>query len=573
MPSKSKQTTRTSYSSIVDEENNVVVVGRRGSGSSGGALSDSELMERKTKQQHKANLRSYWTYEYHDDVDPSIEFFYRPRTITFLILMFLALIYVALFVVEDDRVFNTKVGIFTSIGVLLLLGMLEFRDGPFIRPHPAFWRVVLAASVAYQMILVFVLFQTKGDMRAFLRYIDPSLGVPLPERSYAESCDITWNTLYDQMDVFVIAHSLGWYAKAIVLRDYWFCWILSVMFELMEYSLQHQLPNFAECWWDHWILDVLTTNWLGTYLGMKTCEYLAMKQYDWRSIREIPTYRGKVKRALKQFTPHSWTTFKWGATRTFKSFVAVLGLLYLELQCELNAFYLKYLLWIPPSHYLNVWRLILYFFMCIPAVREAYQYLTDPQCKKFGMHAWMVTANILTELLICVKFGKGEFPAPMPKEVVIFWTSMAAALAGWVWYKFWKGDWVGWSGAGAVTVKASVAVGSVVNQKDEGKASSKSLKDAGNRNGVSSDSDDQPAWKLEANKESEPRRSERNRNKKASGTETTADESTPVRRSSKRVAAGKAEQIASDGDRPTMDGGEQPWSSPRRRRGTRMSDK
>jgi len=48
-----------------------------------------------------------------------------------------------------------------------------------------------------------------------------------------------------------------------ILRDYWFCWvrrciprllclyltheqILSIAFELAEYSLQHQLANFAE---------------------------------------------------------------------------------------------------------------------------------------------------------------------------------------------------------------------------------------------------------------------------------------------------------------------------------------
>jgi phosphatidylserine synthase 2 len=82
--------------------------------------------------------------------------------------------------------------------------------------------------------------------------------------------------------------------------------ILSIAFELAEYSLQHQLPNFAEvcffsyppvmtqlssgfqCWWDHvrtfhispltslsenalftsqWVLDVLICNWLGTYAG------------------------------------------------------------------------------------------------------------------------------------------------------------------------------------------------------------------------------------------------------------------------------------------------------------------
>lgn len=53
------------------------------------------------------------------------------------------------------------------------------------------------------------------------------------------------------MDLFVVAHTLGWFGKALILRDYWFCWIISIAFELCEYSLQHQLNNFAECWWDH----------------------------------------------------------------------------------------------------------------------------------------------------------------------------------------------------------------------------------------------------------------------------------------------------------------------------------
>lgn len=53
------------------------------------------------------------------------------------------------------------------------------------------------------------------------------------------------------MDIFVVAHSLGWYGKSLIVRDYWLCWILSVAFELLEYSLAHHLNNFAECWWDH----------------------------------------------------------------------------------------------------------------------------------------------------------------------------------------------------------------------------------------------------------------------------------------------------------------------------------
>lgn len=53
------------------------------------------------------------------------------------------------------------------------------------------------------------------------------------------------------MDIFVLAHALGWYGKALITRDYWLCWVLSIAFELCEYSLEHQLNNFAECWWDH----------------------------------------------------------------------------------------------------------------------------------------------------------------------------------------------------------------------------------------------------------------------------------------------------------------------------------
>ncbi|KAI8919140.1 phosphatidyl serine synthase-domain-containing protein [Powellomyces hirtus] len=400
-----------------------------------GSLSDSELL---APISPSLNLREAWDNEFSDDVDPSVAFFYKPRSVRLLILMLAGLVYLAMFVANtDDVVFNVKVGIGAAAVVFCLIGMIQFRDGPFVRPHPAFWRIVLSTSVVYQILLVFVLFQNKHTMREkFLPYLDPTVGVPLPERSYADACTLTPQTIWDQMDVFVVAHAVGWYAKAIVLRDYWFCWILSVMFEIMEYSLAHQLPNFAECWWDHWILDVLMANWAGIILGMKTCQYFAMKQYTWRGITEIPTYRGKVKRTMQQFTPHSWTDFKWEGTKTFKNFVAVIGLLYLVLQSELNAFYLKYLLWLPPSHYINVWRLIYYFFMALPAVREAFQYMTDRRCKRLGMHAWMATANILTELLIVIKFGQGEFPEPMPWEVKVGWAAFGAMLGGYALVRF-----------------------------------------------------------------------------------------------------------------------------------------
>jgi Phosphatidyl serine synthase len=37
----------------------------------------------------------------------------------------------------------------------------------------------------------------------------------------------------------------------------------------MELTFQHMLPNFNECWWDSWILDVALCNFLGMWAGMK----------------------------------------------------------------------------------------------------------------------------------------------------------------------------------------------------------------------------------------------------------------------------------------------------------------
>ena len=46
-----------------------------------------------------------------------------------------------------------------SAGVFLLFSMLQMRDGLFVRPHKAFWRVIMGLAVIYLVLLVFLLFQ------------------------------------------------------------------------------------------------------------------------------------------------------------------------------------------------------------------------------------------------------------------------------------------------------------------------------------------------------------------------------------------------------------------------------
>src|ERR1700750_3020759 len=79
--------------------------------------------------------------QYVDDV--SIEWLYKPHTITASLVFIIALVYCA-FVVNDDtlgQLHNTRIGVTVACGFFLLLGLLVFPSGPFIRPHPLVWRL------------------------------------------------------------------------------------------------------------------------------------------------------------------------------------------------------------------------------------------------------------------------------------------------------------------------------------------------------------------------------------------------------------------------------------------------
>lgn len=74
--------------------------------------------------------------------------------------------------------------------------MIQFRDGPFIRPHPAFWRVVLGINLIYELALVFLLFQDLDTARGYMMLLDSNLGKPLAEKSYAEDCSFNLTTIW-----------------------------------------------------------------------------------------------------------------------------------------------------------------------------------------------------------------------------------------------------------------------------------------------------------------------------------------------------------------------------------------
>lgn len=185
-------------------------------------------------------------------------------------------------------------------------------------------------------------------------------------------------------------------------------------------------------------MDCLLCNGLGIYLGMKTCKYLSIKTYHWRGLWNIPTYSGKIKRCAAQFTPYKWNSYDWKATTSLKRWITVWGVLGIFLMAELNYFYLKIIVWLPPPHYLLLVRVMLFVVIGAVSFDELYQYLTDKNCKRLGQQAWITIVLIATEFLICLKFGWDIMSKPLPPHISYCWKVSLALLTMWTVWKFWR---------------------------------------------------------------------------------------------------------------------------------------
>ena len=195
------------------------------------------------------------------------------------------------------------------------------------------------------------------------------------------------------------------------------CWFISVQWELIELCFKHWLPNFAECWWDSWLLDVLLCNGLGIYLGQRICERLEMRAYRWTRLQDIPTLLGKARRAALQFTPGSWMVVRWESTSTITRFLVINAVVFTLNLAELNAFLLKALLWIPPPNSLNILRLFIWAGLGPSAIRQVYIYTHSPHVRSVGVYTFLSCCILATEVLLILKLSKGEFTAETPRAV------------------------------------------------------------------------------------------------------------------------------------------------------------
>nr|CAD7457516.1 unnamed protein product [Timema tahoe] len=339
---------------------------------------------------------------------------------------------------EADVQDNIWAGMCCVVFFFLIISVLAFPNGPFTRPHPAIWRMVFGMSVLYLMGLLFLLFQSFKTVNAILYWIDPSLkdfNIDM-DKEYGVNCsDVSLERIWSHVDVFAAGHFLGWMFKAILVRHFGILWAISVMWEFTEVS--------AKCGG-----DATAQRSVSTCEGIEQCTRTVRVIVTIIIVQDIHSTSGKLKRAVLQFTPGSWTHVRWlDPTCTYMRFFALCQLVIFWQVSELNTFFLKHIFEMPPSHPIVALRLILIGVIVAPSVRQYYSYTTDTQCKRVGTQCWVYGAIMVTEAILCIKNGKELFERTQAVNIIIWFLlqlmlSIMCVYGFVLWHKYIQGPYL-----------------------------------------------------------------------------------------------------------------------------------
>jgi len=372
----------------------------------------------------------------------SFQVLYTRHSLT---LLAVSVLYVLFYAFNDQGSYqrNLNNGAFGLCFLTLVIGSMIFPSGPFIRPHPLFWRIIFTISVIYMGGLMFLVFLTPDQMREGLKIFDEKMGVKLPSKNYADDCGLTIEAFSDKFDIFIIAHFLGWVLKAVVLRDRMLLWVCSILWEFVEISTAYFIPNFAECWWDQWILDVLLCNGLGIEFGLwylRTFETNNFATYDWVPFLSIEGVGKKAQRTFKQFfTPEHVEPFEWEHSDNFKRLLYYTLNILVACIVDMNIFLLKLWLWIPTDHPLCLFRTFLMGLCCLVTARQFYFFVSDTKCDYIGSQTWVCLMILFLELCISIKCAPSPMPAA-PLYAKLIWAGAAViwGLFGFLAMQKWK---------------------------------------------------------------------------------------------------------------------------------------
>ncbi len=208
------------------------------------------------------------------------------------------------------------------------------------------------------------------------------------------------------------------------MRDRAIAWSISLLFEAVEFTFEGMLPNFKECWWDHFILDVLLCNGLGIEVGYWICKKLQMLNYNWI----IAKGRCSVfENISSKFKPNVMERYEWKMFSSVRRFLLVAWFIFLTTALQTTGFFIKFLVWIPPPHYTLIIRVLVWAGMAAMASKDMYAFV-DNKYSRFGVAIWISHVALLLEIGLIFKWGRGVLRPSFTPAIKLFWSSIVGAI-------------------------------------------------------------------------------------------------------------------------------------------------
>lgn len=334
------------------------------------------------------------------------------------------------------------------IAILLFEVFLTYISFIFL-PNPKryknysriFFKLISSLTFVYFLNLCFMILLDNETLKYLLILIDPNLSEKIEERDYSQSCDFytpdnkssNFANVVDTLDIFIISHLFGWLGKSMIFRNHFMTWMMSVGFEVYEFSLKHLLPNFHECWWDHLFLDLFGCNLLGIFIGFVFMKKFNMRSYHWFY---EPTEKTREMSYFKQFK-YCFSNVedfvkekKWNFLASPINFLSVLSLLILSSVLDLSNFFNKSILNIPASHNLLIMRVNTIGFFSLLYSSEFYDYIRNNDIhKKIPFSIKLGLLITFSEILLFIKNVDMEFFAPAcPLWIKIAWSFISLII-------------------------------------------------------------------------------------------------------------------------------------------------
>ena len=131
--------------------------------------------------------------------------------------------------------------------------------------------------------LIFVFNLRPDHGRAFLGFLDSNLNKSVTKEmhTYDDNCELELKNIWDNFDHYYLVHLVNWFLASLVIRDSYVLHFWQLLDEVVELSVQHILPHFRECWWDHLIMDISLSNIPAICAGMAFIRWVGIREYDW----------------------------------------------------------------------------------------------------------------------------------------------------------------------------------------------------------------------------------------------------------------------------------------------------